>query len=200
MRFRSEEISMDSITMMRWEDLRAEDGAVRLEALNALLAATEQPVEWAYEVWDELVARLRHKDNHQRAIAAQLLCSLAKSDPERRILRDVDALLAVTRDPKFVTARHSLQSLWKIGAVSPDHQRLLVERLVERFREAAAEKNGTLVRYDIVEGLRRLYDVVKDEQLRETALALIASEADSTYQKKYASLWRARRGSDGATT
>ncbi len=186
---------MDSTTAMHWENLRTADGAVRLEALNTMLAATEQPVEWAYEVWDELVARLRHKDGHQRAIAAQLLCNLARSDPERHILRDLDALLAVTRDPKFVTARHSLQALWKIGAVSPEHQRLLVERLAERFREAAAEKNGTLVRYDIVEGMRKLYDVAQDEQLREAALALIASEGDST--KKSAGLWRTRRGVNG---
>lgn len=184
---------MDSITTMRWENLRAEDGAVRLEALNGLLAATEGPVDWAYEVWDELVARLCHKDGHQRAIAAQLLCNLARSDPERRILRDFEALLAVTRDPKFVTARHSLRALWRVGAVSLEHQRLLVERLAERFREATAEKNGTLVRYDIVEGLRKLYDVTRDEQLRDAALALIASEGDGTYQKKYASLWRTRR-------
>lgn len=191
---------MDSTTAMHWEQLRSENGAVRLEALNAMLAATEQPVDWTYEVWDELVARLRHKDNHQRAIAAQLLCNLARSDPERRILRDFDALLAVTTDAKFVTARHSLQALWKIGAVSPEHRRLVVERLTERFREAAAEKNGTLVRYDIVEGLRKLYSVTRDEQLREAALALIASEGDSKYQKKYASLWRARRGADGTNT
>lgn len=184
---------MDTTTAMHWENLGAEDGAVRLEALNEMLAATERPVDWAYEVWDGLVARLGHKDNHQRAIAAQLLCNLAKSDPERRIVRDFDALLAATRDPRFVTARHSLQALWKIGAVSPEHRRLLVQGLAERFREAAAEKNGTLVRYDIVEGLRKLYDQAPDEQLRETALALIATETDSKYQKKYASLWRPGR-------
>lgn len=183
---------MDSITAVRWEQLRAEDGAVRLEALNAVLAATEQPVDWAYEVWDELLAALRHKDNHQRAIAAQLLCNLAKSDPERRLLRDLDALLAVTHDERFVTARHSLQALWKIGAVSPEHRRLLTERLAERFREAEAEKNDTLVRYGIVEGLHKLYDVSQDEQLREAALALIATEADGKYQKKYAGVWRTR--------
>ncbi|HMQ33943.1 MAG TPA: hypothetical protein PKD53_24640 [Chloroflexaceae bacterium] len=175
---------------MRWEQLRAEDGAARQEALAALLAATEQPVDWAYEVWDQLVATLSHKDGHQRAIAAQLLCNLARSDPEQRVLRDFDALLAVTRDAKFVTARHSLQAIWKIGAVSPEHQRLLVERLAQRFREAAAEKNGTLVRYDIIEGMRKLYEQVPDAQLRELALALIATETESKYQKKYAAVWR----------
>jgi hypothetical protein len=183
---------MDSVTAARWENLLSQDGAARLEALNGMLAATEQPVDWAYEVWDALVATLRDKDNHQRAIAAQLLCNLAKSDPEQRALRDLDALFAATRDERFVTARHSLQAIWKVGAVSPDHQRRVVERLATRFREASAEKNGSLVRYDIIVGLRNLYDQVRDEGVRETALALIATEADSKYQKKYAAVWRKR--------
>lgn len=183
---------MDTATRGQWEQLRSPDGTARYEALNALLATTEQPVAWAYGVWDELLATLRHPDNHQRAIAAQLLCNLAKSDPEQRMLRDFDQLLAVTRDERFVTARHSLQALWKVGAVSPAHRRLVVERLTERFRAAAGEKNGTLIRFDIVESLRKLYDQVGDDAVRETALALIASEADAKYQKKYAALWRTR--------
>lgn len=183
---------MDTATRDQWEQLRSPDGAARYAALSALLAATEQPVDWAYEVWDELLAALRHPDNHQRAIAAQLLASLAKSDPERRVLRDFEQLLAVTRDERFVTARHSLQALWRVGAVGPEHRRLVVERLAERFRAAAGEKNGTLIRYDIVEGLRKLYDQAQDEAVREMALSLIASETDAKYQKKYAAAWRAR--------
>ena len=61
------------------------------KAFFYLLEVTDQPVDWAYEVWEELVANLRHKDNHVRAIAAQLLCNLAKSDPEQRMLRDFDS-------------------------------------------------------------------------------------------------------------
>jgi hypothetical protein len=183
---------MDTTTRAQWEQLRSRDGDERYAALSALLAATERPVDWAYEVWDELMAGLSHADNHQRAIAAQLLCNLAKSDPERRLVRDFDRLLAVTRDERFVTARHSLQALWKVGTASLDHRQLVVERLAERFHEAGGEKNGTLIRYDIVEGLRKLYDEVRDEAVREAALALIASETDAKYQKKYAGVWRAK--------
>lgn len=184
---------MDDTTRRQWDALRSQDGELRYAALNALLATTEQPVVWAYDVWDELLAGRRDPDNHQRAIAAQLLCNLAKSDPERRICRDFDLLLVVTRDERFVTARHSLQALWKVGAVSPEHRQLVVERLAERFHAAAGEKNGTLIRYDIVEGLRKLYNQVGDETVREAALALIATEADPTYQKKYASVWRVKQ-------
>jgi HEAT repeat protein len=106
---------MDDTTRAHWNNLRSDDGDVRYAAFMALLAITDQPVDWAYEVWNELLANLRHKDNHQRAIAAQLLSNLAKSDPEQRMLKDFDALFAVTRDERFVTARHSMRRLLMIG-------------------------------------------------------------------------------------
>jgi hypothetical protein len=183
---------MDSTTQAHWNNLRSDDGDLRYGAFMALLAITDQPVDWAYQVWDELRANLHHKDNHQRAIAAQLLCNLAKSDPEQRMLKDFGALFAVTRDERFVTARHSLQAIWKVALAGQQHQQLVVDQLASRFRECVTEKNATLIRYDIIEDLRKLYDVVQDEQVRETALALIATEEDSKYRKKYAGVWRVK--------
>jgi hypothetical protein len=153
---------------------------------------TDNRVDWAYEVWDEFVEGLRDQDNHQRAIAAQVLSNLAKSDPKNRILKDFDALLAVTRDERFVTARHCLQSLWKVGAAGKKQQKLVVDRLADRFADCAAEKNRTLIRYDIVQGLRNLYDEVKDEKIRTKALELIEIEQDIKYRKKYAGVWKIR--------
>lgn len=181
---------MDSSTRTSWEHLGSPDGDLRFAALNALLAATDQPVDWTYEVWDELVAALRHKDNHRRAIAAQLLCNLAKSDPAGRMLKDFDALFAVTLDEKFVTARHALQAIWKVAAAGKPQQQMTLDRLQRRFRDCEGEKNYTLIRHDIIQGLRKLYDSSGNEQVRELALALIATEADDKYRKKYAALWR----------
>jgi hypothetical protein len=79
---------MDEITRLNLANLSSPDKELQNEAFFALMAATDQPVDWAYLVWDELVASLTHKDNHYRAIASQLLCQLAKSDPEKRILID----------------------------------------------------------------------------------------------------------------
>jgi hypothetical protein len=125
-----------------------------------------------------------------RSISAQLLCNLAKSDPRNRMLKDFRRLLAGTKDPQFVTARHTLQALWPIGLVGKKQQAKVVTGLSDRFRECGAEKNGTLIRYDILQGLRRLYDAVKDEAIRKRALALIATEEDLKYRRKYATLWR----------
>lgn len=183
---------MDIATRTQYDNLYAQDGTVRYGAFNDILSMTEQRVEWAYEVWDDLVAQLHHENNHLRAIAAQVLCNLAKSDTENRMQSDFAALLAVTKDKKFVTARHCLQALWKVGLAGAAHQQLVLDGLANRFSECMAEKNCTLIRYDIIQDLKQLYDEMKDEQIREQALALIATEQDEQYRKKYASVWKVR--------
>jgi hypothetical protein len=105
------------------DNIRSSDGQLQNEAYYFLMKETKKPVDWAYEAWDDLVAGLTHKDNHVRAISAQLLSNLAKSDPKSRMLKDFDKLLAVTKDEKFVTARHCLQSLWKVGAAGKKQQK-----------------------------------------------------------------------------
>jgi hypothetical protein len=181
---------MDEQTRTTLTDLHSADRDRQNEAFYATIEATNQPVAWAYEVWDDLVARLRHPDNHERAIAAQVLANLAKSDPEKRMLRDFPALLAVTKDERFVTARHCLQSLWKVGAAGPEQRQIVVAGLERRYHECITEKNCTLIRYDIIQSLRHIYDAVQDETIKEKALALIETESDLKYRKKYATVWR----------
>jgi len=174
------------------DNLWSADRQLQNEAFFHVLELTETPVDWAYEAWDELVENLSHKDNHNRAIAAQVLCNLAKSDPQNRMLKDFGALLAVTKDERFVTARHCMQALWKVGAAGKKQQKLLVEGLEHRFDECIAEKNCTLIRYDIIQSLRNLYDLVQDEGIRAKALEWIGREEDLKYRTKYAGLWRNR--------
>ncbi|MBZ0292337.1 MAG: hypothetical protein K8L99_07190 [Anaerolineae bacterium] len=181
---------MDEITRTRLENIHSKDKAVQNTAYTDLMAETENPVDWAYNAWDGLVADLRHKDNHVRAIASQILCNLAKSDPENRMQRDFEALLNVTKDERFVTARHCLQSLWKIGIVGKAQQRQVMDGLERRFNECVVEKNWSLIRYDIIRGMRNLYDTVQDEAIKAKALDLIDSETDAKYRKKYASVWK----------
>jgi hypothetical protein len=181
---------MDKIIQTNLQNLWSEDRELQNQAFSHILALTDKPVDWAYEVWDELVRNLSHTDNHNRAIAAQVLCNLARSDPHNRILNDLDTLLAVTKDEKFVTARHCMQSLWKVGAAGEAQRKKLVEGLAGRFQECGAEKNCTLIRYDIIQSLRNVYDQGNAEEVKEKALALIETEQDPKYRKKYASLWK----------
>lgn len=181
---------MDKITRTYLDNLRSEDRELQNKAYSYIMKVTDEPVDWAYEVWDEMVEGLSHRDNHVRAISAQVLCNLAKSDPKNRVLKDFEALLAVTKDERFVTARHCLQALWKVGVAGRKQQEIVVEGLERRFQECITEKNCTLIRYDIIQDLRKLHDETKDEKIRQKALELIETEEDLKYRKKYASLWR----------
>jgi hypothetical protein len=105
------------------------------------------------------------------------------------MLKDFNKLLAVTKDERFVTARHCLQALWKVGVAGKKQQKAYMQGLGRRFRECLTEKNGTLIRYDILQSMRNVYDVLKDEKIKEKALELIRTEKDLKYRKKYASLW-----------
>jgi hypothetical protein len=177
------------------EDLRSSVPDRQNYAFQSLLKATDSPVDWAYEVWEDLLRTLVDGDNRQRSIAAQVLSNLAKSDSKERMLKDLPMLLKVTKDGRFVTARHCLQSLWKVGVAGESQRKALLRGLAARFKECKAEKNGTLIRYDILVVLRRVFDLVNDEKIRLTAERLMAMEEDLKYRKKYATVWRKNKAS-----
>ncbi|MEP7365680.1 MAG: hypothetical protein ABI972_20700 [Acidobacteriota bacterium] len=181
---------MDTNIRSHLDAIQSSDKDAQGAAFQALMVAANVPVGWAYEAWDELVAALQHKNNHTRAIAAQVLCNLAKSDPRKKIVKDVKALLAVTKDERFVTARHCMQSLWKVGVAGDEQKAALMKGLSARFQECIAEKNCTLIRHDILESMRKVYEAAPDESIRKRAGELIATEEDAKYQKKYWALWK----------
>lgn len=76
---------MNPRTQQQIIHLRSNDKELQNQAFTYLLKETDKPVDWAYDAWDELVEGLRHKDNHVRAISAQILANLAKSDPKNRM-------------------------------------------------------------------------------------------------------------------
>jgi hypothetical protein len=172
------------------ERLDSTDKDLRYKAFTELIQTTNKPVPWAYKAWDQLIRLAQHGDNHQRAIGVQLMANLTKSDIESRILKDINKLVQVTKDPMFVTARHSLLCLWKIGIKDAEHQRVVMAKLTKRFKECIAEKNCTLVRYDIQTVMKKMYVISQDEKVRSQALKLMKLETDSKYKKKYGTVWR----------
>jgi hypothetical protein len=173
-------------------NVRSKDRQAQNAAFLALMKASDRGVDWAYEVWDDLVGMLTDKDHHVRAIGAQVLCNLARSDPKGRMLKDFGRVLAVTRDERFVTARHTFQAIWKVGLAGEKQRKLLLKGLGLRYKECGKERNCTLIRYDINVSLGNLYDAVKDEGIKKRALAWNETEPDAKYRKKYASVWRNR--------
>ncbi|RNA70074.1 hypothetical protein [Alteribacter keqinensis] len=181
---------MDEKTMQRFEPLEGKDKALQMEAFLELKSEADKKVDWAYDMWDELVLWLTDKDNHRRSRGAQLLAGLAAhSDPEDRILDDFSALWQVTKDEKTVTARHSLQAIWKVALGGDEQRKLLLSHLEDRFKDDM-QKHHTLVRYDIIVGLRELYIRTGDEGIKDAALSLIELEEDSKYKKKYRAAWK----------
>lgn len=181
---------MDMKIEQLFEDSRFADKERMYTSYQAILEATEMPVDWAYEVWDELLGDLMHPNNHQRSRAAQYLANLAKSDPDKRMLNDFPTLWDVTKDEKFVTARHTLQSMWKIALAGPEQKELVVSHLLERFKTCRDEKNGTLIRSDIVQNFRNIYNEQQDEALKQASLRQIDAIEDLKYKKKYLALWK----------
>jgi hypothetical protein len=176
-----------------FDTIRSKDLQGQNKAFLTLLKATEKRVDWSYEVWDELLGMLTDQDNHVRAIGAQLLCNLAsRSDPKGRMLNDFSRLLQVTRDERFVTARHTFQAIGKIGLAGSRQRQLLLDGLGLRFKECSRERNCTLIRYDINVSLGNLYDAVKEDAIKSKALTWNETEPDPKYRKKYASVWRKR--------
>jgi hypothetical protein len=181
---------MNSATQTYFEDLHSPDKEIQYEAFNKINEAINEKVDWAYDIWDQLLEDLTHSNNHLRSRAAQFLCGLAKSDPEKRVLHDFSKIWKVTFDEKFVTARHTLQSIWKIGLAGNEQKELLIKNLVDRFLNSTQEKNYTLIRFDIIQGLRNLYDQLKDEDIKQISLDLIEKEEDPKYKKKYGAVWK----------
>ncbi len=54
-------------------DLTSEDPKRQDSAFQSLMKATSEPVDWAYDVWNDLISLLNKGDNRQRAIASQVL-------------------------------------------------------------------------------------------------------------------------------
>jgi hypothetical protein len=181
---------MEQVTREHFSNLHSKDASSRYLSFQYIMQVTSYPVDWAYEVWEDLLALSRNGDNHQRTIAVQVLSNLAASDPDQRMSRDLDQLLAVTRDKSFVTARHSLQSLWKVGIVNEALKNAIIEKLSRRFLQCSTEKNGTLIRYDILEVFRKIYAQLPDEAMPGKISALVAQEENVKYRKKYAGLWK----------
>ncbi|MDS9471490.1 hypothetical protein [Sporosarcina pasteurii] len=181
---------MDNQIKLAFEKSKSGDKDERYEAYQSILNATDKQVDWAYEVWNQLIEDLTHKDNHQRSRAAQYLANLAKSDPEMRMMKDFPKLWEVTKDEKFVTARHSLQSIWKVGIAGTAQQEMVMKALVERFKKCVDEKNFTLIRNDIIQNMKNLYDSFNDEYIKQTALDLIETVDDKKYKKKYMDIWK----------
>ena len=181
---------MDKDVKRYMKDLVSSDDKVRMNALDAILKLTDKKVDWVYYVWDDLFEMLDHENSFHRSIAIKVVCNLAKSDSEDRLSKSLDLLLAHTKDEKFITSRQCIQSVWKVAVASKKSRKKVLGHLEKRFRKCPDEKHYNLVRADIIQSIKFIYDMEKDGRLFTLAQTLIAEEKDVKYRKKYeAILW-----------
>ena len=179
---------MDKTEKEHFDNLESTDDKIRFNAMQTILKLTEDEVDWVYDVWDDLLAKLNHENSYQRSIAIMLLCNLAKSDTENRLDASLELLLAHTRDEKFITSRQCIQNIWKVAANSQSRYEKVLSHLEVRFRECTGEKHYNLIRQDIIQTMRSLYDQDKDDNLLKRAQALIMTEQERKLRKKYEAL------------
>ncbi|MEA5078154.1 MAG: hypothetical protein VB013_06250 [Anaerolineaceae bacterium] len=170
------------------EKLNSKEDEVRYPAFLRMQALTEHKVDWVYEVWDALVAKLSDPNSYQRNIGATLLCALSQSDSENRLAAVIDRLLACSKDEKFITSRLTLQNLWKPAWFEPQLRDTIISHLQQRFEECETEKHSNLLRQDILQSLFTLAELSHDEALQEKTLDLIQTEKDEKSRKSYLAL------------
>ena len=142
------------------------DDQKRVGAYLAVLARTDTPAD-VYAQWERLTAFLTSKNNHIRSIGGQLVAHLASSDPEGRVWGLWDRWTNLTRDPMFVTARHTLQRSPQFALAGVEHRRRLIDFYQQRFHDCTADKNTTLIRYDLQVCLRQIFDQRPDPALAD---------------------------------
>ena len=177
---------MEKEILQLFSNLTEHDRDIQYKSFEELMKIVKKPVDWTYSVWEQLIKALTYKNAHVRAQSAQILCALAaKSDPEERVLEDFMKIWAITYDEKTVTARHSLQSIWRIGLAGQVQRDLVVSHLAKRFHTCVEEKHPSLIRYDIIVSFKKFFDETGEVELLNIAKDLIDNEQDPEYQKKY---------------
>jgi hypothetical protein len=156
--------------------LSSTDNDIRLDALQTVLKLTESRVDWVYEVWDELIGKLTNENSYQRSIGIMVLCNLAKSDTEDRLQASLDLILAHTKDEKFITSRQCIQNIWKVGIAGKANREKVLAHLEKRFGECADEKHSNLIRRDIIQSMKYIYENEKDDALLTKIQALSREE------------------------
>ncbi|WP_412055723.1 hypothetical protein [Bacillus haynesii] len=56
---------MNDAIQMYFRNLESDDRQLQYEAYQHILSLTEKEVDWAYEVWDQLIKDLDDKDNQK---------------------------------------------------------------------------------------------------------------------------------------
>jgi len=162
-----------------FSDLENKDGAVRYNALQKLLAITENKVSWVYDKWFVLLDKLSSDNSYQRSIGLILLANLAKSDNQNRIISVLDNILELIDDKKFITSRQCIQNIWKISVCNKTSRKQIVSALERTyFNNIHLKAHDNLIKEDVIFSLYQISKYIKDQSILVKANELIEKEND----------------------
>lgn len=161
--------------------LNDKDNKIRKEALDKLIELTEDTVDWTYDYWDYLVAKLNSDNSYQRTIGMLILSNLAKSDDENRFKEILDKYLSITEDERFITSRQALQNLWKVAIVNSECRYKIIKHLENMFiNNKYLKTHANLIRKDVIESICKIYE----ENSEEVDLDFFRMKIDENCDKK----------------
>lgn len=139
-------------------NLESKDDIVRKTALDALMALTEEKVEWITDVLDIICDKFSSDNSYQRNIAAMLTASLAKSDAKGVLLGEaMERFVSQMDDVKFITARITLQAAGRYALAGEAYAKEIAAGLVETLKSNRHhDTHGNLIRLDAVTSLREI--------------------------------------------
>lgn len=155
--------------------LRAGTPREQAEALQALSRLAEEPVTWAAAAWPPLLEIASRRANENCAVAGRLLCLLAKDGQATPMLRDLDKVFGLVKDDRLAVARTVLREFWRVGLVSDDLRRAVVDRLQDWFHNCTTGKNSIQIRFDIIDGLAKLHRATGDPYVSQVTSTIVSA-------------------------
>lgn len=79
-----EESFVDVLTRAYFVNLESDEWDLQYEAYQRILEMTKQEVDWAYEVWDDIVQNLSNRDAHIRSLLCSAIGTLSNQRPAKK--------------------------------------------------------------------------------------------------------------------
>ncbi|WDV46324.1 hypothetical protein PV797_01185 [Clostridiaceae bacterium M8S5] len=145
------------------DELGSKDNKIRKNALDTLLGITNEKVKWIYEVWDIFVEKLDSSNSYQRSIGIFMLSNLVKSDYENRFFDVINKYLELMEDERFITARQTIQSSWKVAIAKKTLRNKIANYLLKMFLDNKhLSSHANLIRKDITQSLVNINNLYKN--------------------------------------
>lgn len=181
--------------ILRVVDYPILDQVQQNDLYQTLMKTTDVPIDNQVAFWESMACAAIHKNSHLRSLAGQLMCRLViNNDREQLFFKYEQLIKNLCQDDIFITARHTIRSLWFIALGSDEHFKWYVSYIKSRYIASFSEKNGPMIRFDLFEGCMSAIEILEETTIRKHQLYDMASfmmlqETQVANQKKMKKLF-----------